>query len=493
MGEQGEGAYRPNSSGWQEGSYPTRDSPRGKTSSKSRVPVEQRNMHRPKVAAGGGGHSQMVPAAATQANLNHKTVLAYQQAMLASTSMMATTNQEHMEMVEALERQLSDKEHNERRMAKEMEEKQAAVEERDERIADMCAEWERSMQKLKAARHKEIQQLSARLRQLEEREVPALRHSLDEAVATIDLLKEDLQLEQLRVAKVEAEHRQVVAEKDHVIQQQEKRNQELELDMQHVVAATSKFVRREVLVSHSLGSLSSIADAAEVSESSIHRMLQGGVEAGARAMPPSSFGSDSASKAGLRPPPSPSSAGGVRDASLAVLANKLQEFSMSPRTMSPASLAPPPPPPPSPGPLQSQASRSVKFAEDLDSGSQPFSAPLPPRSSPLPSPPPNFAFTLQGSQPSFNETRDSTTVAGMSAEPNQSAPNFAREAARKISIVSLNKTADDPTDVWNKYDTPGNLAKSFSRNPTINLVAPSTDPGNKNKVFNTIQAFDQTN
>lgn len=221
-------------------------------------------------------------------------------------------------------------------------------------------------------------------------------------------------------------------------------------------------------------------------------MLQGGVDAGARTMPPSSLGSDSVSKAGLRPPPSPSSGGGVRDASLAVLANKLQEFSMSPRAMSPASLAPPPPPQPSPGQPPSQAPRSVKFAEDLDSGRQPSSAPPPPRSSPLPSPPPNFAFTLQGTQPSFKETRDSTTAAGMS-EPNTSAQHFAQEAARKVSIVSLNKTADDPSDVWNKYDTPANLTKSFSGHPILALDTPSADPGNKSKVFNSIQAFDQTN
>lgn len=71
------------------------------------------------------------------------------------------------QVVEQLERELSRSESSERRLTQDLDGARTDVEQRDQQIADLCAQWERSVGQLHAAREEEVGQLRHRLRHVE--------------------------------------------------------------------------------------------------------------------------------------------------------------------------------------------------------------------------------------------------------------------------------------------------------------------------------------
>ena len=83
-------------------------------------------------------------------------------------------------VVEHLERELSRREASERRLARELDAARADIAERDAQIEDICAQWERSVTQMQAARDEDVHRVAERLDFVERTEVPALRAQLEQ-------------------------------------------------------------------------------------------------------------------------------------------------------------------------------------------------------------------------------------------------------------------------------------------------------------------------
>ena len=83
-------------------------------------------------------------------------------------------------VVEHLERELSRREASERGLARELDAARADIAERDAQIEDICAQWERSVTQMQAARDEDVRRVSERLAFVERAEVPALRAQMEQ-------------------------------------------------------------------------------------------------------------------------------------------------------------------------------------------------------------------------------------------------------------------------------------------------------------------------
>merc|ERR1711938_251249 len=83
--------------------------------------------------------------------------------------------------LEGLERLLSDRERTEAALRKDLADVQAQLAERNERIADLCAEFERAQARVAEAAARELREVSERARRLEEVELPELRRRAEVA------------------------------------------------------------------------------------------------------------------------------------------------------------------------------------------------------------------------------------------------------------------------------------------------------------------------
>ena len=92
-----------------------------------------------------------------------------------------TRGDDHLaRVVEHLERELSHREASERRLARELESARADIAERDAQIEDVCAQWERSVTQMQAARDEDVRRITERLDFVERTEVPALRAQIEQ-------------------------------------------------------------------------------------------------------------------------------------------------------------------------------------------------------------------------------------------------------------------------------------------------------------------------
>ena len=78
-------------------------------------------------------------------------------------------------VVEHLERELSRREASERGLARELDAARADIAERDAQIEDICAQWERSVTQMQAARDEDVRRVSERLAFVEARRFRAAR------------------------------------------------------------------------------------------------------------------------------------------------------------------------------------------------------------------------------------------------------------------------------------------------------------------------------
>ena len=231
----------------------------------------------------------------------------------------APTNEERLaSVVEHLERELSRRETAERRLAQELAAAKAETEVRDQQIADICAQWERSVTQMQTARDEDVAHVTERLRYVEEVEVPSVRAQLEDAemvrarrvrarggrtahrrrrgrcqtrrrrarrrlaAAAADfqraLEERDRRLRELerRSASeaVEAERRRAFELRD-AEQKWDLERQQLRDDLEHVMAGAARFVRGEVLHKHRMANLpAEVAAATSVDEDAIRRILR---------------------------------------------------------------------------------------------------------------------------------------------------------------------------------------------------------------------------
>ena len=160
-----------------------------------------------------------------------------------------------LDVVEKLERELSEKEYVEAKLVKELEASRAAVAERDESMADMCANWERAIASLKQAREQDLAELRMKVKQLEEVDIPAFQARAEAAETASARVRQELAATQAALASAEARYTAQLGEKDRLLAAQSQRVSELELDMEHVMAAASKFVRPAVLSQEGLSAM----------------------------------------------------------------------------------------------------------------------------------------------------------------------------------------------------------------------------------------------
>jgi len=218
-----------------------------------------------------------------------------------------------LQLVEHLERELSQREYSERRLRQELQVARTTVAERDEQIVDLTSQYERSIAQLQAAQENEMAGLARRIQQLEENELPATVSTLKNSLHTIERLRQEINIEQLTTSKLEAKYKAAVAEASRQIDIKDKRIKDLELEMQHLVAVASKFVKQEVL--HQSDDAQHNARASPTQTP--------GSQATYRSLSPAQTRPAIASKAHV-PPPTSSSNTQLRESSLVALAKLLE-------------------------------------------------------------------------------------------------------------------------------------------------------------------------
>jgi len=154
--------------------------------------------------------------------------------------------------LEGLERLLSDRERTEAALRKDLADTQAQLAERNERIADLCAEFERAQARVAEAGARELREVSERARRLEEVELPELRRRAEVAEGREGEARTELGLARARVEQVEAVARARLEKGERAMAEARGRSRELELDLEHVMAAAAKYTRRAVLQQHDL-------------------------------------------------------------------------------------------------------------------------------------------------------------------------------------------------------------------------------------------------
>ena len=232
----------------------------------------------------------------------------------------APTNEERLaSAVEHLERELSRRETAERRLAQELASAKAETEVRDQQIADICAQWERSVTQMQTARDEDVAHVTERLRYVEEVEVPSVRAQLEDAEMRCARANAAREAAEQRLAVAEEDTRRVAAERDRrlaaaaadfqrALEERDRRLRELERkraadaveaerrrtfelrdaeqkwdlerqqlrdDLEHVMAGAARFVRGEVLHKHRMANLpAEVAAATSVDEDAIRRILR---------------------------------------------------------------------------------------------------------------------------------------------------------------------------------------------------------------------------
>ena len=115
-------------------------------------------------------------------------------------------------VVEHLERELSRREASERRLARELDAARADIAERDAQIEDVCAQWERSVTQMQAARDEDVHRVAERLDFVERTEVPALRAQLEQCETRCLRAQASAESLAAKLEAAEAENRSLAAD-----------------------------------------------------------------------------------------------------------------------------------------------------------------------------------------------------------------------------------------------------------------------------------------
>ena len=115
-------------------------------------------------------------------------------------------------MVEHLERELSRREASERGLARELDAARADIAERDAQIEDICAQWERSVTQMQAARDEDVRLVSERLAFVERAEVPALRAQMEQCETRLMRAQASAESLAAKLERAEAEVRSLAAD-----------------------------------------------------------------------------------------------------------------------------------------------------------------------------------------------------------------------------------------------------------------------------------------
>ena len=115
-------------------------------------------------------------------------------------------------MVEHLERELSRREASERGLARELDAARADIAERDAQIEDICAQWERSVTQMQAARDEDVRRVSERLAFVERAEVPALRAQMEQCETRLMRAQASAESLAAKLERAEAEVRSLAAD-----------------------------------------------------------------------------------------------------------------------------------------------------------------------------------------------------------------------------------------------------------------------------------------
>ena len=108
---------------------------------------------------------------------------------------------------------------------------------------------------LKEARERDLAELHKQIRHLEDEVIPTLRARAEAAEAREKQLRNELVVAQARIKQIEAMAQEKLAQKERQLSEATRRIRELELDLEHVMAAAARYTRREVLVEHLGGHL----------------------------------------------------------------------------------------------------------------------------------------------------------------------------------------------------------------------------------------------
>ena len=115
-------------------------------------------------------------------------------------------------VVEHLERELSRREASERGLARELDAARADIAERDAQIEDICAQWERSVTQMQAARDEDVRLVSERLAFVERAEVPALRAQMEQCETRLMRAQASAESLAAKLERAEAEVRSLAAD-----------------------------------------------------------------------------------------------------------------------------------------------------------------------------------------------------------------------------------------------------------------------------------------
>ena len=198
---------------------------------------------------------RMVENAKTEIQRKEQTVAKMVERIPAFQNENKGLSKEALEMIETLERKLSERVYQTLKIQQDLESAQAGVTERNERIHDLCLQWEKSTQLLKEARERDLAELHKQIRHLEDEVIPALRARAEAAEAREKQLRNELTVAQARIKQIEAMAQEKLAQKERQLSEATRRIRELELDLEHVMAAAARYTRREVLVEHLGGQL----------------------------------------------------------------------------------------------------------------------------------------------------------------------------------------------------------------------------------------------
>ena len=150
-----------------------------------------------------------------------------------------------LRMVESLERDISEKEKREKIAVAENKLIRAQLDQQNEKLADVNSIWERQMAQLRAARDADVKLLEDKVRR-EVEEKQEMKVKLEECHALVATMKRELLERESKISVLEARYAEKVAIKDKELVQLSQKNRDLELDIEHVMVAASKFARRDV-------------------------------------------------------------------------------------------------------------------------------------------------------------------------------------------------------------------------------------------------------
>ena len=163
----------------------------------------------------------------------------------ANRAFTASGQTDAMKIIETLERDLSERERRDKKVQAEVAVLRAQLEERNETLADISAQWERSLASVREARDADVKALEDKLKR-ESEEKAHLTRQLDETNALVATMKRELLERQSKISILEARCNERVAIKDKEITDLSMKNKDLQLDIEHVMVAASKFARRDV-------------------------------------------------------------------------------------------------------------------------------------------------------------------------------------------------------------------------------------------------------